>query len=251
MKPISIQMWTLREEVKKDLNAVLKKLADIGYKAIEPAGFYGMTAQEYKKLVNSYGLEISSSHTPWTKLDNISEVIDTAGIFGLDIAAAGFGRDEFKDLDAIKKTADVINQMADKLAPAGIKLFLHNHAWEFNVVEGKIAHHYIAEMCPKVFFEIDTYWASNFGKVNAAEELKYFNDRAILLHIKDGMFVEGQPNVAVGTGKMNFKEVIGAANKNSVRWMVVEFDSCGTDIMKAVEDSYKYLTSNKLAIGNK
>ncbi|OGV51522.1 MAG: hypothetical protein A2017_01765 [Lentisphaerae bacterium GWF2_44_16] len=251
MKPISIQMWTLRDEAKKDLKNVLKRLADIGYKAIEPAGFYGMSAEEYKKLVNSYGLEISSSHTPWASLENIDEVVKTLDLFGLDIAAAGFGRDNFKDMDAVKKTTDTINAIQEKLEKAGKKLFLHNHAWEFETLNGKINHHYVAEMCPKVFFEIDTYWATNFGTVNVANELKYFGKRVILLHIKDGSFVQGEANVAVGSGKMNFKSIVDAVDKSSLRWMVVEFDSCATDIFKAVEESYSYLTKNKFAIGNK
>jgi sugar phosphate isomerase/epimerase len=251
MKPIAVQMYSLREEVKKDLKNVLKRVADAGYKAVEPAGFYEMTAKDYKKLINSYGLEILSSHTPWTSLENINDVVETSKVFGLDIAAAGYGPDNFKDMEVIKKTADTINQMVDKLAKSGIKLFLHNHAWEFERINGKIKHHYIAEMCPNVLFEIDTYWASNFGAENPAEQVKFFNDRAVLLHIKDGGFVKGEPNTAVGSGKMDFPSVFNAANKKSIRAFVVEFDSCATDIFKAVEESYNYLTKNKFAIGNK
>ncbi len=252
MKPISIQMYSLREEVKKtDAKTVMKKVADIGFKAIEPAGFYEMTPAEYKKLAASFGLEILSSHSPWLNGENTNEVVETMKVLGLDIAAAGYGPDDFKDMDAIKKTADTINKLTDKMEKAGLKLFLHNHAWEFERLDGKIKHHYIAEMCPRVLFEIDTYWATNFGMENPAKELEYFGERAILLHIKDGCFEKGHPNLAVGKGRMNFPEVVKAANQKSVRALVVEFDSCATDMFEAVQESYNYLTKNKFAVGNK
>lgn len=251
MKPIAVQMYSLRDEAKKDLKNVLKQVAEIGYKAIEPAGFYGLNAADFKKLTNSYGLEISSSHTPWAKPDNIQEVIDTAGLFGLDTACAGFGPKDFKDLDSIKRTADTVNAMAAQLAKAEIKLFLHNHAREFDQINGKIIHHYIAEMCPAVYFEIDTYWASNFGKVDVVEQLRYFGRRVILLHIKDGVLIKDAPNVAVGSGKMDFSAVINAADKQSIRWLIVEFDNCATDIFEAIKNSYLYLIRNKLGCGNR
>ncbi len=249
-KPISVQLYSLREESKVDFPAVLKRLAQIGYKGVEPAGFYGLTAGEVRKMVTDLGMTISSSHTPWAKSDNLQECIDTAGELGVDMVCTGFWKDQFASVAAIKQTAEMVNGMIAGLKQGGLKLFMHNHWMEFEVVEGRIAYDWLAELCPELLFEIDTYWASNFGANDPAEQVAKFKSRAPLLHIKDGPLTKDEPMVAVGKGKMNFPKVIAAADPQVLKWLVVELDRCGTDMFQAVEDSYRYLTSSGLAAGN-
>ena len=251
MKPISVQLYSLREQAEKDFVGVLKRVAAIGYKGVEPAGFWNLTPKELKKIVKDLGMEISSTHSPWANPENLDQVIEVAGELGIDLVACGYGPNEFKDLDAIKATADKVNGMQAKLAAAGLTLFQHNHYWEFERIKGRIAYDIYAELCPKVKFELDTYWAANFGHEDAAEQVKKFRDRNVLLHIKDGMFIKDGAMVAVGSGKNDIKEIIAAADEKVTRWMVVELDRCDTDMFEAVEQSYKYLISNKLASGNK
>ena len=251
IKPISVQLYSVRDEAAKDFKGVLKKIADIGYKGVEPAGFNGMTPAEFRKTVEDLGMVISSSHGPWANPDNLGEVVDTAKILGIDLVSTGFGPNEFKDLDAIKKTADTVNKMVETLNKSGLKLFMHNHNWEFDKVNGRIAYDIFAELCPGVLFEIDTYWAANFGANDPAEQVAKFKKRTPLLHIKDGPLVKDSAMVAVGKGKMKIPEVIKAADPSVLRWLVVELDRCDTDMMEAIRQSYQYLTKNKLAEGRK
>jgi sugar phosphate isomerase/epimerase len=269
MKPISVQLYSLREQAEKDFVGVLKRVAAIGYKGVEPAGFWNLTPKELKKIVADLGMEISSTHSPWARPDNLNQVIEAAGELGIDLVACGYGPDEFMDMEAIKATADKVSGMQEKLAAAGITLFQHNHYWEFERLDGRIIYDIYAELCPKVKFELDTYWAANFGLENAAEQVRKFKDRCVLLHIKDGALIRGGVEVAsssskndileikaaaltaVGSGNNNIKEIIAAADEKVTRWMIVELDRCDTDMFEAVEQSYKYLVSNKLASGNK
>jgi sugar phosphate isomerase/epimerase len=253
MKPISVQLYSLRTEAAKDFTGVLKKLADIGYAGVEPAGFWDLTPAEFKKIVTDLGMEVSSSHSPWCRsMDNVDEVIDTAGVLGVDKVACGYGPDEFKDLDSIKKLADIVNPMQEKLAKNGITLFQHNHEFEFKRLDdGRLAYDAYLDYCPNIKFELDTYWSTNFGKEDPYEMLKKFSDRAILLHIKDGDFNLERTMTAVGDGKMNFPHVLEAMNQNVTQWLVVELDACKTDMFEAIEKSYKYLTESGLAKGNK
>ncbi|HOK04540.1 MAG TPA: sugar phosphate isomerase/epimerase [Victivallales bacterium] len=251
LKPISVQLYSVREEAKNDFVGVLKKIAKIGYKGVEPAGFHNLKPAEFRKIVEDLGMQISSSHGPWANPNNLNEVIDTAKILGIDLVSSGYGTEEFKNLDAIKRTADTVNGMVEVLSKAGITLFLHNHWWEFCRVNGRIAYDIFAELCPDVKFEIDTYWAANFGENDPAEQVAKFAKRTVLLHIKDGPLEKDKAMVAVGKGKMNFKKVIPAADPKVLRWLVVELDKCDTDMMEAIEQSYKYLVENKLGYGNK
>jgi len=252
MKPLSVQLYSLRAEAEKDFTAVLKRLAEIGYAGVEPAGFWDLSPAEFKKIVTDLGMEVSSSHSPWCNPNNINEVIEVAGILDIDKVACGYGPDEFKDIDSIKKLADVVNPMQAKLAESGITLFQHNHAFEFErLADGRLAYEAYLDYCPNIKFELDTYWSANMGKEDPYEMLKKFSDRAILLHIKDGDFNPERTMLAVGDGVMNFPHVLEAMNSDVTQWMVVELDACKTDMFEAVEKSYNYLTQNGLAKGRK
>lgn len=251
MKPISVQLYSVREQAEKDFVGVLKRVAAIGYKGVEPAGLFNLKPKEFRKIVEDLGMVISSSHGPWAKPDNLQEVVDTCNTLGLDLAATGFGPDDFKDLDAIKRTAATVTGMAEKLAKHDLTLFLHNHYWEFAKVDGRIAYEIFAELCPKATFEIDVYWAANFGANNPAEQVAKFKKRAPLLHIKDGPLTKEGAMTAVGAGKMDIPACVKAADKKILRWLIVELDRCDTDMFAAVEQSYKYLVATGLGFGTK
>lgn len=266
MKPISIQLYTLREECQKDFGAVLKRVAKIGYKGVEPAGFHNYTPRELRKVVEDLGMVISSTHSPWARPDNLPAVIETCGEMGVTMVASGWGDKEFATMDSIKATAETAAAMEATLSKAGITMTVHNHAWEFEKIGGRIKHEIFAELCPKVQFELDTYWAANYGENNAVEMVKRFANRSPLLHIKDGpmvklvetynkakeqLEVKGAALLAVGSGKNDIKGIIGAMNPAVTKWLVVEQDTSDTDMFECVEKSYRYLIENKLAEGNR
>ncbi len=251
-KPISVQLYSLREAASKDFKGVLEKVAKMGYKGVEPAGLHGLKPAEFKKICDDLGLKISSSHGPWIRsLDNVAEGVDVAGIFGLDMLCTGFGQNEFKDMDSIKKTAELVNSFVAELAKHGLKLFIHNHWWEFCKVDGQIAYDHFAKLCPDVLFEIDAYWSSNFQANDPAEQLKKFAKRTPYLHIKDGPLEKDKAMMALGTGKMDIPKLLKSADPKVLRWIIVELDRCDTDMVEAIEKSYKYMISNGLAEGNK
>jgi sugar phosphate isomerase/epimerase len=249
MKPISLQLYTLRDRSEKDFPGVIKAVGDMGYCGVEPAGFYGLSPAELRRIVEDNGMVVSSSHGPWASPENLPEVIDTAAALGVELVSSGFGPEDFATKDAIKRTAERVNGMAATLAEAGLTLFLHNHYWEFEMLDGRLKYDLFAELAPTVSFEIDTYWAANFGANDPVAIVKKFAPRAPLLHIKDGPLTKDQPMLAVGKGKMPTRKVIEAADAAVLRWLVVELDACATDMLQAVRDSYDWLTREGLARG--
>lgn len=243
MKPIAIQLYSLRKEAETNFRKVLHSVAEMGYQGVEPAGFHDMTPGRFREFVEDLGMRVCSTHSPWATPDNLTEVIDTVGILGLDKAAGGFRPEDFKDMDAIKRTADTVNVMIEPLGAAGIDLFLHNHYWEFEPVNDRLAYDHLAGLCPRVKFEIDTYWAANFGANDPARQVEKFKGRTPLLHIKDGPLEKGKAMVAVGRGKMDIPAVINAADDDVLEWLIVELDACDTDMTVAVRESYEYLST--------
>ena len=250
MKPLSIQLYSLRDASAADFDAVLAELAAIGYSGVEPFNLFGRTPATFRARVEDLGMRISSSHYPWANRTPPSEVIDVIGALGLTRAAGGFGPDDFADADAIKRTAETTRGLIDVLRPAGIDLFLHNHWWEFAEIDGRIGYHLFQELVPDVQFEIDTYWAANFGACDPAAEVRRVNNRTPLLHIKDGPLVRDQAHVAVGSGILDIAAIIDAADPSVLEWLIVELDACDTDMMTAVADSYAWLTQQQLGEGN-
>jgi len=249
MKPISVQLYSLREAAAQDFVGVLKSVAAMGYVGVEPAGLHGLKPAEFMKIIADLGMVVSSNHGPWPNRTNLPEVIDTLQALKLNTAIGGFGPDDFKTLDRIKATAETVNVMIDQLAPAGITLALHNHYWEFDTLNGRIAYDYLLDLCPRVKLELDIYWAANFGACNPADQIRRLRDRLVLLHVKDGPLMKDQPHVAVGAGKMDIPACVAAAEGSAVGWLVVELDACATDMREAVAASYRYLTGHRLARG--
>ena len=263
-RKLAVQLYSLRNDCEKDFLDVLKFVADVGYKAVEPAGFYGMDAKTFRKALADLGLEMYSSHRPWCNIDNIAETIDQAGELGLKMVVCGYGPDDFKDLDAIKRTAEKTNIMQQKLEEAGLTLFQHNHNWEFARLDGKIKYQIYAELCPKVKFQIDAFWSTNFGAEDPVEMLKLFADRTVLLHMKDGILKETNSELRMingtydrkidlrplGQGQLDIPAILAAAPER-IDNVVIELDYCSVEMRKAIRESYEYMVKAGLGYGNK
>ena len=249
MKPISVQLYALRSDSEKNFDAVLENIADIGYLGVEPFNLFGKQPEEFKRQVEDLGMQVSSSHFPWANRASVSEVVETIQALGLNRAAAGFGPDDVKDSESVKKTIDTVNELTSQLGKHDISLFLHNHYWEFEPVDGVLPYHALYDQCPEVQFEVDTYWAANFGACDPAVEVSRVKDRAPLLHIKDGPNERGKSHVAVGSGVLDIPGIIKAADPNVLEWVIVELDACDSDMLEAIRGSHQYLTQEKLAQG--
>jgi len=248
MKPLSIQLYTLRDAMADGNHLpVLQKLADIGFKGIEGHGF-GMSCADFRKVVEDMGMQVSSYFGFNPTPETVHEFIDNALALGVSDTVCGYGTQEFASVESIHTTAEILNSVAPKVLEAGLSFSLHNHFWEFEVVEGRIAMEWMMEACPLVTMELDTYWATNFGANKAADMVTKFRDRVKLMHRKDGSMVRGEPMTAAGQGKVDLVDAIHAGDPN---WLIIELDECATDMMEAVEQSYRYLVGNGLAAGNK
>lgn len=252
MKPLSIQLYTVRDLTKDGGHLkVLQKIADIGYKGVEGHGF-GHTNPEFKKIVNDMGMVVSSTWAPLATNENLQEVLDTAHELGTTHLVAGYWKDDVDTLEHLKASADKAQTAAALLKPHGIDLSLHNHWMEFELyAPGKRPVDFFVENCPDLMLELDLYWAAAFGLNKPEDEVKRFASRAKLLHVKDGPLVRGEHQFAVGNGLVNIEAALKNADPNVTAWHIVELDSYDGPMMDAVRDSYKYLVGNGLSEGTK
>ena len=265
LRDIGVQLYSLREESEKDFLGALKFVAETGYRAVEPAGLYNFTPREFKKACDDLGLRIASSHgLGLGSLADVPRVVDMLGELGLKVAVFSFRAPAFADLDAIKHTADKVNEIQSALARQGITLIQHNHYFEFERLDGELKYDIYARLCPDVKFQIDALWAGNFGAEDPAEMVRRFAPRTVALHLKDGTFepdrakwriVNGKVDRdlklrPLGTGTMDVPAVVAAAPA-SVDTLIVELDYCVIEMREALRQSYAYLKENGLGVGNK
>ncbi len=250
MKPIALQLYSLREEAQKDFAAVLSTVAEMGYVGVEFAGLHGMAPAAVKAIVDDLGLQVASAHMALPTADNAAQLIDECGALGVTKLISGFGPDQFANLDECQRTAEKFAAAVELLAGTDISFGMHNHWWEFKAIDGQMPEDIVLNAVPGMFAELDVYWAQ-VGCGDAPGSVKRLADRCRLLHIKDGMVEPTNPMTAVGKGVLDMPAVIGAANLDVTEWMIVELDACATDMTEAVRDSYTYLVGNGLAKGNK
>src|SRR5687767_2854293 len=259
---IALQLYTLRNEIEKDIAATLKKVSAIGFEAVETAFWpKGMSVIQAGNYLRAAGLAVISAHVELPIGDQKAVFIETAKALGCKkMIWHGWPEDKrYSTLDGTKELAGIYNEAGRFAKSNGLEFGIHNHWWEFrNKVDGRYVYEVLLESLDKdIFFEIDTYWVKVAGH-DPATIIKKFGSRAPLLHIKDGPakwdknLAEDNPDpmVAVGKGTQDFPGIVKAANGNT-EWMIVEMDKTATDVFEAIRESYDYLVKNNLGRGRK
>jgi sugar phosphate isomerase/epimerase len=249
MKPIALQLYTVRDAAAAGFPAVLKRVAGIGYRGVEFAGLHGMAPAEVKRIVDDLDLEVSSAHMALPTTGNAQQLIDECQTLGAPKLVTGPGG-PIDTMGNVLACADKLNAAVELLSGAGIAFGLHNHWAEFEEVEGRLPEDVLLNNVPGLFAQLDVYWIT-VGGPDPVATVARLKDRAPLLHIKDGLVEPKEPHTAVGQGKLDIPAIVKAADPNVLDWLIVELDSCATDMWEAVEQSYAYMVGNGLAAGNK
>lgn len=247
-KPISIQLYSVRDAMSADVWGTIGKIASIGFPGIEPCNVPGGDLADAAKRIKDLGLTVSAYQGGTPVGENKDKLLDEAQALGTShIVCPWHGAENFASMDSLKKTVELFNEAISNCEERGMTFGYHNHEFELeSIVDGKPALLQLAALVPKLFFTVDTYWVTVGGQ-NAPEVVKTLGPQANILHIKDGPLVKSEPMVAAGSGKMDFPSIVAAAD--SAKWLVVELDRCATDMMEAVEQSFNYLVSSGLGCG--
>jgi sugar phosphate isomerase/epimerase len=246
--PISVQLYSLRTQTATDMEPVLRRLADIGYVGVEPAGFGNLSAARFREVLDDTGLQLSSAHTSLPVGTNANEVLDEQDTIGNTVLITSGRPDDFASLDAVKRTADKFNAAAVNAAARGMTVGYHNHWWEFGErIDGRLPYEVLQDnLDPTVVSELDIYW-TKVGGVDPVGLVRDLGPKAQYLHVKDGACEPKMPMTAVGQGTVDIDGVLSAAG--AARWHIVELDECATDMFEAIEESYRYLVGRGLSTG--
>lgn len=236
MMEYGLQLYSVRDFAQKDLAQTLEKVAGIGYKFVEFAGFFGHSAQEVKAMLDGTGLRVSGTHSSLDRLvQDFGGTVDYHHAIGNSnyiIPGAPVGTSE-----ELKHTIDMLNKFQPMLAAEGITLGYHNHHREFMPnQDGQLA---AVEMWNNtdIQFEVDTYWVFVAGKdpLKVLEEMK---DRVRIIHLKDGD--REMHGCSLGAGEAPVAAVRQKAIELGLT-MVVESEGLQPDGISEVTRCFDYL----------
>ena len=235
-----LQMYSVRDITPTDLDGALKQVAEIGYKYVEFAGFFGHSAEDVKAMLDKYGLICSGTHTGLADLkgdfDELIAYHKTIGNKNIIIPGAPIATKA--DVDAL---IDFVNEMQPKLAKEGITLGFHNHHREFLPNQDGVITYDELEKRTTINLQIDTYWAFVGGR-DPIEMMERLKDRVKIIHIKDGSKDgKGKP---LGLGEAPADKVYKKAKELGML-MVVESETCDPDGMTEADICFKFLKAQE------
>ena len=240
--PIALQLYSIKDETEKNFTEALKKVAKIGYSAVEFAGYGGLSSSELKSLLKELGLKVCGSHV---SLEELTKDIDNVIEYNLEIGnpyiICPFAT--YNSKQDYEKMAETLNAIALKCSAKGILFAYHNHGHEFQDFQGEYGLDILYKKTDAelVKAEIDTYWVQHAG-VDPVEYIKKHSGRCDLIHIKDMEIVDGEKrSTEVGNGIMDIKTIIVEAEKQGAKWLVVEQEFFNKPSLESVEIGYNNL----------
>lgn len=239
--PVAVQLYTLREETNKDFAGTLEKIAEIGYKGVEFAGYGGLTASKLKNVLEKLGLKAAGSHVGLDLLkDRIDEVIDYNLEIGNKYIVCPWN--QYNSRYDYIETAGLFNKIGEKCKEEGFQFCYHNHNHEFASYNGEYGLDILYRKTDPelVMAEIDTYWVKYAG-LDPAEYIKKYSGRTPLIHLKDMDNSEDRVFTEIGNGILDFNSIINASQDSGAEWFIVEQDVCKRPAIESVKISFENL----------
>ena len=165
---LGAQFYSIRTKTQtpEDLKASFKAMKDVGYEISQMSTICKMDPYVLKSYAEEYELPIVCTHSPYDRIINdTDELIKEHNIYGCPVIGLGGMPGEFRgSLDGIKKFIKVMDAPIKKIRDAGLYFSYHNHAFEFEKVDGELIYDYMIENSPEMTFILDTYWVKYGAK---------------------------------------------------------------------------------------
>jgi sugar phosphate isomerase/epimerase len=240
--PIGLQLYTVRDEMKKDVAGTLARVARIGYREVEFAGYFDKSPQSIRAMLKRNGLTAPSAHIGFPVLGaSFDKIIADALVVGHQYLICPWIDEKQRTIDGYKAAAELFNKAGERAKQSGLKFGYHNHNFEFPLVDGQRPYDLlITQTDPdKVVMEMDVFWVRK-GGADPLEYFKKYPGRFQELHIKDMDATPDQNMTDVGKGIINWKEILSHRAQAGTKHIFVEHDQ-PKDPYVTIRNSYQYL----------
>ena len=235
---VGLQLYTLRNELSQDFEGTLAKVAELGYREMEFAGYFNRSAREIRQVLDDNGMSSPAAHIQLAAIRaDLQKEIDFAAELGQQFIVVPIVANNERSLDDFKRHAETLNRAGEACRAAGLKMGYHNHSFEFERTGNQVHFDMLlneteAEL---VDFELDLFWITNAE----VDPLPYFSNhpgRFSMLHVKD---MDNLGRMApVGHGTINFAEIFAQAYTAGFKHYFVEHDNPGNGIASIASSIY-------------
>jgi sugar phosphate isomerase/epimerase len=224
---IALQLYTVRERSASDFLGTLRAVADVGYRAVELAGYYDVPIDELRTALDEYGLRAVAAHVrldAWTS--DAEQAIADLQTLGCEYAVVPWLPPRCAATPRSPRLGDVVQHLG-RVGPRCRACFAyHNHDFEFAQMNGGTMMDVLTtETDPAlVGLELDVYWAQ-FAGYDAVDLLHKYAGRVPLLHVKEMGSGPDRADAPFGEGIIAWEPIFSAADAAGTRWYIVEQDT--------------------------
>ena len=221
--PIGLQLYSVRDVAGKDVPSTLERVAELGYQGVEFAGYYDLSAEELRKLLDQNGLKCCGTHLHLSALaeDALRGTVEFNKILGNEfLIVSSLSRNRMDSLASLIDTAKLFTDLAEELRDSGMRIGYHAHGQDFEPVADRIPWEVIfANAGPNVVMQLDT-GNCLAGGGDPIAVLKAFPHRSATIHLKEHGGLEG---AVIGEGDVPWREVFQLCETTGdTQWYIVE-----------------------------
>jgi len=241
---LAAQLYTLRNEAKRDFAGTLREVKRMGWAAVQIDGLHGNDPQEIAGVLRETGLRAAGMHVGLERMKrDLPAVLEEGRLFATRDLICHSLPSGLQNEQGYRSVREDLRAISRTVTPLGFRVGYHNHDFEFHTrMDGGFALDYLLEPDPDapVFAEIDTYWVKKADEDPLAYIRRYPN-RMPILHLKD-MTADGRRHFAeIGTGSIDFPPILRWGEEHGVEWYAVEQDDCPGRPMDSLAISYDRL----------
>jgi len=247
LKNIGIQLYTLRDDARKDLEGTLVNIAKAGYKEVEllsSMNNFNMPPAQLRAILDRNGLRAPSTHVDPRILDNLQPQLDAANILGHQyLIVAAFPDGEKLGLDDYRRWADRFNEAGARALKSNIRLGFHDEAWDVKDIDGTTPFDvFIQRTDPAVVaLQLDTGNAAIGGK-DPLIYMQRYGSRFSLFHIKDAPSIPADHDVELGKGVVDFRRLFAMIEGIDQKHLYVEQETYPGAPIDSVRRDYDYIS---------
>lgn len=259
---MGLQLFTIREQLSKDVVGTIKKIAAIGYQDCETYGYdpgksqyYGLKASAFKQLLAENKMITTSGHYDFTKyfdkpadamMRYVDQCIEGAHALGQHYITWPWLDPAFRTLENFRLLTGKLNAIGERVSKAGLGFAYHNHDFEFTDHGGENGYDIIMrETDPAlVKLQIDLYWIMHSSKLSPSELFSRQPGRFVMWHIKD-MDKISRDYSELGNGSIDFTVILPEASRAGMQYYYIEQGgNFAKNPMQSITDSAAYFKKN-------